>query len=79
MSHVSLPGLNFSFKGIYLLLLESAYNLMSDVRHDCVFCYYNGCHGNVAKRFSSLREVTAGLYVPVIPLPRDSRSHDLHY
>jgi hypothetical protein len=65
---------------------------MSDVRHGCVYYYYNSCHGNAAKRFSILCDndyrtiyknvcvcVRAHHTVVMVILLRDSQPLDLHF
>jgi hypothetical protein len=57
---------------------------MNGVRHACVYCYYNSCHGNAAKRFSTLwdnyyRTICACYTIAMVMLLKDSRPYDLHY
>jgi hypothetical protein len=57
---------------------------MSDVRHVCMYCYYNCCGGNAAKRFLTLwgndyRTTRVCYTVAMVILLRDSRPYDLHY
>jgi hypothetical protein len=73
---------NWNF--VVSLNCESTCNIMSDVHHTCVYCYYNSCSGNTAKWFSTLqdndyRTVCVCYTITMVILLRDSRPYDLHY
>jgi hypothetical protein len=54
---------------------------MSNVRHACLYCYYNSCHGSAPKWFSTLWDndywsMCVCYTAAMVIMLRDSRSYD---